>query len=81
MSDDVKHKKDFSYISPSHIRAARAWLGWNLDDASVKTGLSRKTIWRYEANKARITEESSAVIHAAFLENGLELLEHGVRVR
>jgi len=80
MKRDVKHEKDFSYISPSHIRAARGWLGWNLDETSEKTGLSRKTIWRYEVSKARITEESAAQIHAAFMNNGVELREDGLRV-
>ena len=80
MGHDVKHKKDFSYISPSHIRAARAWLGWTLDETGKKTGLSRKTIWRYEVSKARITDESASRIHAVFLESGIELSYDGLRV-
>jgi predicted transcriptional regulator len=79
MKRDVKHEKDFSYISPSHIRAARGWLGWNLDETSEKTGLSKKTISRYEVGRHDITHASAAKIYTAFLNNGVELAPDGLR--
>jgi hypothetical protein len=80
MSAHVKHKKDFSFISPSHLRAGRAWLGWSLDDTSVKTGLSKKTLWRYEGEKYEMPHASASKIYTAFLNNGVELRRDGLRV-
>jgi hypothetical protein len=81
MSELVNNKNDYSYISPSHIRAARGWLGWNLDIATEKLGIPRRTLWRYEASKNRIPEASAEKIYNGFMNNGVELAPDGLRSR
>jgi predicted transcriptional regulator len=80
MTTPVKHKNDYSYISASHLRAARAWMGWTLDIAVEKLGISRQTLWRYEASQNKISKSSAQKIHAGFMNNGVELREDGLRV-
>jgi hypothetical protein len=80
MSTHVNIKNDYSYISPSHIRAGRAWLGWTLDIAVEKLSIPRKTLWRYEASQSRISKSSAAKIYSGFMNNGVELRKDGLRV-
>jgi transcriptional regulator with XRE-family HTH domain len=38
-------------ISPAQVRAARAWLRWSQDDLSVRSGVSQRSIARYELER------------------------------
>ena len=77
----VKTSKDFMYVTPSHIRAARGWLGWNLDEMQEKSGLARDTISRFERGKQKIANDTRAVLYQTCLRAGVELRRDGLRVR
>ena len=79
MNKLVKKKNKYSYISPSHLRAARAWMGWKLDDTVEKLGISRQMLWRYEADRNTITVEAAEKIYIGFMNNGIELKPSGLR--
>ncbi|MBN8974782.1 MAG: helix-turn-helix transcriptional regulator [Rhizobiales bacterium] len=36
-------------VSPAQVRAARAWLDWSQDELSARSGISKRTIARYES--------------------------------
>jgi hypothetical protein len=76
----VKNSQDLSFILPAHIRAARAWLGWTLDDAEAKSGISRDSISRFELDKKNFGAKSREKIFATFLAAGIELRPDGLRV-
>ena len=80
MNKLVKKKNKYSYISPSHLRAARAWMGWTLDIAVEKLGISRQTLWRYEASKNKISKFSAQKIYVGFRNNGIELKPEGLMI-
>ena len=77
----VKTSQDFMYVMPSHIRAARGWLGWNLDEMQEKSGLSRDTISRFERGKQKIANDTRAVLFQTCFMAGVELLPDGLRAR
>lgn len=74
----VNNKNDFSFIKPEHIRAGRAWLGWNLDEAQEKSGVNRDVISRFELGKKNLGATSRGKIFRAFLADGVELLPNGI---
>jgi transcriptional regulator with XRE-family HTH domain len=38
-------------ISPAQVRAARAWLRWSQEDLSARSGVSQRSIARYELER------------------------------
>ncbi len=37
-----------AHLSPKQVRAARAWLNWTQKELAAKSGVSQKSIARYE---------------------------------
>jgi transcriptional regulator with XRE-family HTH domain len=77
----VNSKRDYSFVSPAHIRAARGWLAWNLDETQEKSGLSRHTINRYETGAKKVSAETLAILYRTFERAGVELRRNGIYVR
>lgn len=42
-------EKTYIIPTPGQLRAARAWIGWNLDEASASSGVHKQTISRIES--------------------------------
>lgn len=77
----VNGQTDYSFISPAHIRAARGWLHWNLNETQEKSGLDRMTISRFELGKQNIANSSRALLYETFKREGVELRPDGLHVR
>jgi predicted transcriptional regulator len=58
-------------ISPAQVRAARAWLDWSQDDLSAKSGVSQRTIARYELGRTVPYETTLANLRKAFEAAGI----------
>jgi transcriptional regulator with XRE-family HTH domain len=43
---------DNADIAPTQLRAARAWLGWSQDELSLRSGVSKHSIARYEQGRS-----------------------------
>jgi transcriptional regulator with XRE-family HTH domain len=71
---------DYSFIGPNHIRAARGWLWWNLDEIEEKSGVSRGAVSKFETGKQNLSLKTREVLYEAFLAAGVELLPDGIRV-
>jgi transcriptional regulator with XRE-family HTH domain len=81
MKQPVKNITDYTFVKPEHIRAARAWLGWNLDEMQQKSGVDRDTISRFELGKKNIRNATRARLYRACYEAGVEILWNGLWVR
>jgi transcriptional regulator with XRE-family HTH domain len=77
----VNRSKDYSFVSPEHVRASRAWLGWTLDDIQEESGLSRDTISRFERGKQNIANATRGILFQTLFNAGIEMLPDGLRVR
>ncbi|MGE7157599.1 helix-turn-helix domain-containing protein [Methylorubrum rhodesianum] len=69
----------FSVITGVQVRAARAMLGWSIDELSLKTGLSANTIKRVEADdQSRPSSRSTITKVKEVLEGeGVLFIGHG----
>ena len=81
MLQSVNGQMDYSFIGPNHIRAARGWLWWNLDDMEEKSGITRGSISKFETGKMALSLKTRGVLYDTFLSKGVELLPDGIRVR
>lgn len=57
--------------SPGQLRAARAWLGWNLDEASEASGVHRQTISRIESGASQGTRETIRTLVRTYADHGV----------
>jgi len=76
-------------VSPAQVRAARAWLNWTQDELSAKSGVSQKSIARYELELSAPYKHTLAKIRQAFelagvgfefdgtIPKGIRMLSHG----
>ena len=55
-----------AHLSAAQIRAARAWVNWTQDELARRSGVSQKSIARYELELAVPYEKSLAKIRDAF---------------
>jgi hypothetical protein len=77
----VNNISDFSFSTPAHIRGARAWIGWKLEEMRTISGVDRDTISRFELNKQGLRNATLARLYLACFEAGVEILPDGLRVR
>jgi transcriptional regulator with XRE-family HTH domain len=77
----VNYNQVYSFVNPRHIRAARAWLGWNLKTLEEKTGLALDTISRYERGAKQVRPDTIAAMARAFEKEGVYLVPDGIRAR
>lgn len=68
-------------MKPEQCRAARALLGWTMDDLAREAEVARMTVQKYERATPEVREKfRSRTINAmrdAFLRHGLEFLGNG----
>jgi hypothetical protein len=81
MNSEVNFETDYGFVTPAHCRAARAWLGWNLDVAEEKTGLARDSISRFERGARLFSLKTREKLVRKFAEHGILLERDGLRVR
>lgn len=81
INPSVNREKDYSFVSPEHIRAARGWLHWNLNKTQEMSSLDRMTISRFELGKQNIANATRGILFETFLREGVELVPDGIRVR
>ena len=60
-----------SHVSPAQVRAARAWLNWTQDDLSARSGVSQRSIARYELELSAPYVHTQAKIRQAFESAGI----------
>jgi transcriptional regulator with XRE-family HTH domain len=69
-------------ITGRQIRAARGLLEWKVEDLASRTGLTRMTIAKIEAEAVQPQERTLATVVEVFDKNGVEFLpDEGVRIR
>jgi transcriptional regulator with XRE-family HTH domain len=81
INTSVNYVEDYSFVSPAHVRASRAWLGWTLDDLEEKSGLSRDTISRFERGKQKIANATRGILFRTLFNAGIEMRPDGLRVK
>lgn len=72
-----------SNLSPPACRAARALLGWSLDDLAERVGISRDSISRFEGGRP-MRDGNRRTIAEVFGAHGVEILNGdapGARMR
>ncbi len=77
MTDDAPN------LTPPACRAARALLGWTLDDLSERVGISRDSLSRFEGGR-EMREGNRRTVAEAFTQHGVEILNGdapGARMR
>src|SRR6185312_13764540 len=70
----------FSYIAtmlPEQCRAARAWLGWSMDDLATRANCSNSTIRDFEAGRREPHRNRLATIRQALEMAGIVFTESG----
>jgi ribosome-binding protein aMBF1 (putative translation factor) len=65
-------------LSPAQVRSARAWLSWSQDQLSAKSGVSQKSIARYERGRSVPHASTLKKLQAAFEMEGMEFLRRGM---
>ena len=68
-------------MGPSHIRAARGWLWWSLDEIEAKSGVTRGAVSKFETGKRNLSVKTRKVLYDTFLREGVELLPNGVQAK
>lgn len=73
-------------ITPSQVRAARALIGWTLDDLEAASGLPKRTLTRFENANTVPRAGTIATIKDALEAAGVEFIPEngggaGVRLR
>lgn len=53
-------------LTPAQVRAARAWLNWSQEDLSERSGVSQKSIARYEQERCVAYANTLAKLRQAF---------------
>lgn len=62
--------------TPKQLKAARTWLGWDLDRAASESGIHKQTISRAENGHQAPTIDTLRAIVQAYARHGL-WLDHG----
>ncbi|MEM9812274.1 MAG: helix-turn-helix transcriptional regulator [Pseudomonadota bacterium] len=67
-------------IKRQQIAAARALLSWNRQDLAESSGVSLRTIARFEAGEGDITASKLERLELALTGEGVEFIDGGVRL-
>jgi transcriptional regulator with XRE-family HTH domain len=73
-------------IAPEQCRAARGLLGWSQDHLVEKSGVSKRTIVRFELEDGEPFNRTVVALHSSFQKAGILFIEQngggiGVRFR
>lgn len=66
-------------IAPAQLRAARAWLAWSQDKLADESGISKKSIARYEQGRALPYDGTLATLKSTLEANGIRFHSDGTR--
>lgn len=66
-------------IAPTQLRAARAWVGWSQDELSLKSGVSKHSIARYEQGRSIPYDGTLAKLKSALEAAGIRFHFDGAR--
>jgi len=58
-------------ITSAQLRAARAWLNWSQDDLSARSGISQRSIARYERGHSVPYADTLVSLRTAFEAAGI----------
>jgi transcriptional regulator with XRE-family HTH domain len=58
-------------ITPSQLRAARAWLGWTRGKLTLKSGVSERAIAQYELGRSVPHEDTLVRLRTTFEAEGI----------
>ncbi|MEL6481579.1 MAG: helix-turn-helix transcriptional regulator [Pseudomonadota bacterium] len=67
-------------IVRQQISAARALLGWSRQDLANRSGVSLRTLARFEGGEGDITTTKLARLEDALLSEGVDFIDGGVTV-
>ena len=67
-------------IRRQQIAAARALLSWSREDLAKSSGVSLRTVARFESGEGDITTAKLGQLEEALLREGIEFLDGGVRL-
>lgn len=65
-------------IRRQQIAAARALLGWSRQELADRTGVSLRTIARFESGEGDVTTAKLASLEEALLREGIAFIDGGV---
>jgi transcriptional regulator with XRE-family HTH domain len=68
-------------LTPAQVRAARGWLNWSQEDLSAKSGVSQKSIARYEREHCVAYANTLAKLRGAFESAGVRFEFDGMAAR
>jgi DNA-binding transcriptional regulator YiaG len=69
-----------SRMSPEQCRAARAWLGWSMDDLARRARVSNSTVRDFEAGRREPIRNNLEAIRTALENEGLSFVQNPERV-
>ncbi len=67
-------------INRRQIAAGRALLGWSRQELSEASGISLRTVARFESGEGDITTGKLAKMEAALMEAGVRFIPNGVQL-
>lgn len=62
------------FVTPEQVRAARAWLHWSQEDLSTRSGVSPRSIARFEQGRSVPYADTLANLKQAFEAAGVRFL-------
>jgi transcriptional regulator with XRE-family HTH domain len=65
-------------ITPAHLRAARAWLDWTLEEAAIHSGYTLYTLSRIECGAQPFSKKAQANLAKVFEHFGVRFTERGI---
>lgn len=68
----------FNANGPRKVRAARAWLKWNVRETGEKAGIPHQYITYYETERLGLQPVDLNKLYVAFLKHGLKITESGL---
>lgn len=66
-------------ITPTQLRAARAWVGWSQDKLAIESGVSKHSIARYEQGRSVAYDDTLSKLRSALEAAGIRFHSDGAR--
>jgi predicted transcriptional regulator len=68
-------------LTPAQARAARAWLNWSKQELAERSGVSEKTIARFENGQSLPYSSTLSRVRAAFEDAGIHFQFEGATAK
>lgn len=62
-------------VEPSHVRMARAALGWSQEELAKRSGVSRTCVRNFESERNKPTRETVLALENAFKAEGIQFIK------